>query len=320
MTTGPAPLFRLARASLVCADGSLVGPLDAEVGGEVERLGLVGDWSACFRLLEGRARLSQGSAEVVGVPLERALARGVVGLLPLDPPLPERLTALGYLTESARLLGRGRAFASERARAALSAFEVEHLARRPLGALGTAERRVLGIANAVLGEPPLLCFEAPLDRLDDAPAAYVEKALERARAGRLSIVSAFALEALGRERALLERSARLLLLKRGELRSSTPSELEQPANSQLLLTVSANAEAFAERLRALGLSPTPLGHVDALFALVAPSEGASIERFAVAQADTESKARIIEAALDAGAPLLEMRPLTPAELGRQPRY
>jgi ABC-type Na+ transport system ATPase subunit NatA len=309
MTEGPAPLFRLARASFALGDGSSVGPLDAQVTGE--RLALIGDWSGYFRLLEGRAQLTQGSAEIMGVPVSESLARGVVGFAPLDLPLPARLTALAYLTESARLLGRGRAFAQSRAQATVRLFELEHLARRQLGTLRVAERRVLAIAAAALGEPPVLCFEAPLERLDDAAAAYVEAALERAREGRLSLVSALELPALGRERALLERSERWLVLEHGEARPRGPFDAEPPP-SHLLLTVSERAAAFAEALRALGLEVTSLGHVDALFALLTPSPETAFERFLVVLPSAESRQQIIAASLESGAPLLEMRPFTPA--------
>lgn len=306
MRGGPAPLLRLARACTVFADGTQVGPLDAEAVGE--HLGLVGDFSACFRLLEGRAELLSGSAEVAGVPLREALARGVVGFAPLDPPLPVQLTALAYLEESARLLGRGRAFAQQRARDTVKKFELEHLTRRSLGTLRVAEKRVLVLASAALGAPPVLCCEAPLDRLDDVAAAYVESALERARSGRLSIVSVLSLEPLGRERALLERSDRLLSLDNGEIEAGAPHQLDAAPATELVLTVSAKGDAFAEALSALGLRPTRLGAVDALLALAAPGLHTSFERFLVELPNPELRQQILAASLATGAPLVEMRP------------
>lgn len=306
MAEEPAPLLRLAGASVVSADGSRVGPLDAEARGD--RLGLIGDWSACFRLLENRARLEAGRAELCGVPFGDALRRGVVGLAPLDPALPERWTVQDYLRESARLLGRGRAFAEEKAHAALRRFELQYLAKRRLGALRTAERRVVTIVNAHLGEPPILCLEAPLDRLEDAPAGYVEATLERACQGRIALISALAPAALGRERALLERSQSVLVRAHDEILTRGPLDLLPKAPSRLLLTVSEGADAFARALTYLGLHPQRLGPVGALFALCAPGPETAFERFLVELDDPTLRARIIEASRSVGATLIEMRP------------
>lgn len=316
MAAEPAALFRLARATVALESGAIVGPLDASVTGT--SLALVGDWSAAFRLLEGRARLVSGAAEIMGVPLSAALARGVVGFAPLVLPLPERLSALAYLTESARLLGRGRVFAEARSSDIIRRFELQHLAHRPLATLRAAERRVLAIASAALGEPPVLCFEAPLHRLDDAAAAYVEQALERAREGRLSLVSALELPALGRERALLERAERTLTLKDDSLYDLDPVELESPP-THWLVTVAERADAFVARLRALGFDAKPFGHVDALFALVTPTPETAFERFLIALSSPEAQQQILAASLEAGAPLVELRPFTPRVAG-QARY
>jgi ABC-type Na+ transport system ATPase subunit NatA len=314
MSDGPAPLLRLARAAITFADGTQVGPFDAVTSG-CEHLGLIGDFSGIFRVLDGRAKLTAGTAEVMSVPLSEALGRGVVGFAPLDPPLPAKLTVLAYLEESARLLGRGRAFAEQGARDTLKRFELEHLARRAVGTLRVAEKRVLLLASAALGAPPVLCAEAPLSRLDDAAMAYVEIALERARAGRLSIVSALSLEALGRERALLERSRQLLVLAGDQIEPRTPAESDAERSSRLLLTVCGSADSFIEALEALGLRPTRLGSVDALLALSAAQSNSDFQRILVElpqpeqpEAQRALKQRIVTSALEAGAALVEMRP------------
>ncbi|HWA77187.1 MAG TPA: hypothetical protein VG937_32855 [Polyangiaceae bacterium] len=313
MSDGPAPLLRLARACIVSADGTQLGPLDAEVKGE--QLALIGDFSPVFRLLEGRATLSAGSAEIMGVPLTQALARGVVGFAPLDPPLPPRLSALAYLEESARLLGRGRAFAEQSARDIVKKFELEHLTRRALSTLRVAEKRVLLLASAALGAPPVLCAEAPLDRLDDAAMLYVETALERARAGRLSIVSAISLDALGRERALVERSPELLALAGDHVEVRSAQELDAERSAGLLLTVCSAVGPFIEALGALGLSAKRVGNVDALLALSTARPDSDFQRVLVELPERQEpearralRQRIVAAALEAGAPLVEMRP------------
>jgi len=60
--------------------------------------------------------------------------------------------------------------------------------------------------------------------------------------------------------------------------------------------------------------------VDALFALVPPQADTSIERFVVKLETSGLRQKIVEASLEAGAPLLEMRPFTPPPLLAAARY
>ncbi|HXK17007.1 MAG TPA: hypothetical protein VNG33_04365, partial [Polyangiaceae bacterium] len=57
----------------------LVARLDAR--SDAERVALLGDWSALFRLLSGEAELVAGELRIGGAALPQGVVQGVVGLV-----------------------------------------------------------------------------------------------------------------------------------------------------------------------------------------------------------------------------------------------
>lgn len=298
------PLFQLSAARLRLRDGSELALDDAEARGN--RLALAGEWTPWFELLAGEAALVSGRAELAGVDVRQATARGVIGFAPLDPPLPARWKLRRYVLESAALVGRGRAFAKQSAAETIERFELGHLANRELGALRTAERRVLAIANAALAQPPIVVCERPLDRLDDAARAYVETALERALRGRLAVVSVADIDELGRERALLERFDALLVARGGSIEPRPISALGAEDARTLLVTVAANGGAFLRELSSRGVQARLVGRVDALLAFLPGFVDTTFERFRLQSADETARAVVVQASLASEAPIVEL--------------
>jgi ABC-type Na+ transport system ATPase subunit NatA len=308
MSDGDSTLdFRLESARIRLADGSEQGPFDAAATGR--HLTLVGDWSAYFQLLSQRASLRAGRAEVDGQALATIVRGGVMGLALCDPPLPTKWTVERYFVECAALAGQRRKAAARSAAETLARFELGHLAKRALESLRQAERRVVCIAGAVVPSPRILCCELPLHRLEGAAQAYVESALERAREGRASVLSLSHVPALGRERALAERSDSLLELEQARITVRAPEALENDAPRRLLVTVGANGEAFARALGARGLSAERQGAVDAFLIFAQPgSSTIGYERFAITMTSPETAPAVIEVAREVSAPIVELIP------------
>jgi predicted ABC-type transport system involved in lysophospholipase L1 biosynthesis ATPase subunit len=299
--------FRLESARVRLADGSEQGPFDAAASGR--HITLVGAWSAYFQLLSQRASLRAGRAEIDGQALASVVRTGVMGLALCDPPLPTKWTVERYFVECAALAGQRRRAAVRSAAEALARFELGHLAKRALESLRQAERRVVCIAGAVVPSPRILCCELPLHRLEGAAQAYVESALERAREGRCSVLSLSHVPALGRERALAERSDSLLELTGDRITMRAPRELEGDAAHGLLVTVGANSEAFVRALGARGVNAERRGAVEAFLVFAQPGGSTTdYERFAVTASGPETTVAVIEAAREAAAPIVELIP------------
>lgn len=292
------PLLVLESAHVRRPDGGRSPALDARASGE--RVVLVGAWDFLFRLLTRELRLESGRAELVGVPIERALGSGKIGVARAEPVFVTGWTVRRYFTESASLLGAGKKQATARADALLAQFGFQSLGARRVDSLTLLERRSVAIVHATLGDPALLVFEQPLARLDSRGHDYLLGLLDVAAQGRRLLVSVR--DPSSRERSLLDRADHTLVL---DAQHGISEYRPEPA-TRVSATVLREADRFESALRARGLSVERLGPAPAFALLFAPS--ADAVRFTVwldASADTKP---VFDAANEAGASLVELVP------------
>ena len=252
----------MSRAPLLLVEGARIdvggAPLCDGLGAvsEADRVGLVGDWSALFALLGARGRLVRGRAEIAGVPAERAVASGQVGLALSDVPLPGAASARDYLEASARLAGFSRRLAVDASRHALGELGLDALAGRRIRDLGQLERRGLALAHAALGNPSALVLEAPLDHLDEASSGVVAGWVERAAAGRRLLVSARHTGMATPERGLFDGLEEILVLRPGGLLSQGPPAETLSGCERYLVVVRSRGAELKEALLARGVEAT----------------------------------------------------------------
>jgi ABC-type multidrug transport system ATPase subunit len=262
------------------------------------RVALLGDWTGLFDLIDARGALVGGTACVLGVPLATALADGVVASVRRDLVLPKGWTLTRYLEQSARLLGMSASDATTSARGVLAMLGLAAMAGKQLGTLRPHERRAAAIARARLGEPNVLAFEAPLTNAD-AERAYVLELIERAVAGRACIVSTDDTNPTDEAATLADRANDVLVLEHGTLVGALRAE-------RYLVSVTANAQAFAEALARDGL----VVHVANPNGTYRPFDAATSMsgalRFVI---ETASSEPILAASIDANSPVVELRPL-----------
>src|SRR5690606_27034197 len=144
--------------------------------------------------------------------------------------------------------------ADARARDLLNRYELAHLAGRALATLPVAERRALLIAHATLADPPVIACEAPLDRLPEEAAAYVDARIERALETRVGIVHFPSLPATGCERAWLDRADTLVVLAHDQIVACGPPARVLAPSARVLVTVTRHGEAFRAELERRGMT------------------------------------------------------------------
>jgi ABC-type multidrug transport system ATPase subunit len=281
---------------------------------EGEHVGLVGTWEPLFAALAGRAQVSSGSVQVHGCQLGQAVARSVVGLALCEPGLPGGWSALDYLEQSARLAGCGAASARAQAREALHQLGLDQLGGRKLAMLAPAERRALLVAHATIGSPPVLALERPLANLDDAWARFTAEVIDRAATGRRLLVSCSAAAPGSPERELLARLDEVLLLRHACLLARGSVEQVLTAGTRYLVVVTRGAAALVQQLGEQGLRVQVLGPAAAP-AHLAASSGAQLRtgdaaRLLVEVGQAGQTDAIVEAALTAQAPIIELVPLS----------
>lgn len=162
------------------ANGAIVAldDLDLEVpaGSITGVLGPSGSGrTTLLRILAGLARPTRGSAVILGISVRSR--RGVelrrkVGVLPSDDAIYEWMSGREQLSFAAELAGIGRLDIPARVSAMLERVGLTALAdaRTPLYDL--AQRRRLGLAQTLIGEPEVVLLDEPAAALD--PAARAE--------------------------------------------------------------------------------------------------------------------------------------------------
>jgi ABC-2 type transport system ATP-binding protein len=202
-----------------------------------EVVGLVGPNGAgkttLLRIAVGYLDADAGRAAIGGRDLlrERAAAQALCGYLPEVAAGPAELTVERYLRLRAgvKLAGgsswRGRRAAVERAaQQAIERAELGAVRRQLLGTLSKGFRQRVGLADALLADPPLLVLDEPGSGLDPLAMRGLRETLREAARTRAVLLSS---HALGELEALADRVA---VMYGGRLiAEGTPAALRQRA-------------------------------------------------------------------------------------------
>jgi ABC-2 type transport system ATP-binding protein len=191
-----------------------------------EVVGLVGPNGAgkttLLRIAVGFLDADSGTAAIGGRDLtkERTAAQALLGYLPEVVPGPPELTVERYLSLRAGIKGvRDRAGAVERA---LQSADLAQVRRRLIGTLSKGYRQRVGLAEALLADPPLLVLDEPGSGLDPLAVRGLRELVRSAAQRRAVLLSS---HALGELEALADRVA---VMYGGRLiAEGTPEELRE---------------------------------------------------------------------------------------------
>jgi len=144
-----------------------------------------------LRIATGFLDPDAGDVAIDGVAMasDRARAQAKLGYLPEHAPAPEELTVRDHLRLRARLKRCDDA-ALDRAMAAAA---VDGEAERRIGTLSKGFRQRVGLADALLGEPPLLVLDEPTSGMDPIQTRELRDHLIAAAKSRAVLVSSHAI-------------------------------------------------------------------------------------------------------------------------------
>ena len=166
---------------LVVEEGHVVGLLGPNGAGKTTAL----------RILVGLVRADAGSVTIAGDPVDQTWIAGErVGAMVATPVLYPHLSGSENLRVLAAAWGWPRARADARIAAALALVDLTTAAGRAAKGYSTGMRQRLGIALALLADPPILILDEPVNGLD--PTGIVEirdLLLALAGGGRTILVS-----------------------------------------------------------------------------------------------------------------------------------
>lgn len=232
-------LLALDGVSLEVAAGEILGFLGPNGAGK----------STTLRILSGWLPPSSGRASIAGHDLVRAslAARRAVGYLPENFAAPPDLRVGEYLGYRAELKGRAPRAARLRAHEAAAEFGLEPRWRQPFGTLSKGYRQRVGLADALLADPPALLLDEPFSGLDPVQRQEFKEILRRlAAAGKAVLFSSHVLP------EVRDLASRLLVLHRGRCAAAgTLAELQRTLSTGAPLRVLARGAGAADRIGAL---------------------------------------------------------------------
>jgi ABC-2 type transport system ATP-binding protein len=216
--------------TLIVPTGSVFGFLGRNGAGK----------TTTIRMLTGLAHPTRGSAWVGGIKTTRTdgTARRKFGYLPQDPAFYNWMTPREYLDYCSRLFGMPTAERARRSDEVLELVGLGEAARRRIGGFSGGMLQRMGIAQALVHDPPVLFLDEPTSSLDPAGRAEVLELIARLR-GRVTVfLSSHILADVERvcDTVAIIRSGRLVLVADKEelmQRYAVPAvELEYSLNSQ----------------------------------------------------------------------------------------
>jgi ABC-2 type transport system ATP-binding protein len=220
-TTGPAastmtvPLVSV--TNLTKSYGSRVAVQDVSFGLTAGVTGLLGPngagKSTLVRCLAGLSRWDDGEVRITGIdPARRAReARRQIGYMPERVSFPPEMRVADYLRFAAEARGIARGQRASAVATALVRAGLDGVASRIVANLSKGYRQRVGLAQALLAEPPVLILDEPSAGLDPLNVIEMRDALRSYAQDRVVLVST---HILPETRQLCDR---VLVMSRGHL-------------------------------------------------------------------------------------------------------
>ncbi len=146
--------------------------------------------STTLKIATGLLRPDSGSARVAGVDVwaEPAKVKSLIGVVPEDLRLFERLTGRELLEYVGLLRGLPRAEAQQRAKELLTLLDLTEAAGRLVLDYSSGMRKKIALGAAVLHQPQVLFLDEPFESVDPLSVRLLRALLERLVARGATVV------------------------------------------------------------------------------------------------------------------------------------
>lgn len=168
--------------------------------GKGEVLGFLGPngagKSTTMRMVAGFLTPTSGVAKVCGhdVEAEPVLVKSLIGYMAEGSPAYEDMTVRAFLKFIAEVRGLSGSAAATRIEEVVSKIKLEEVIDRSIEVLSKGYKRRVGMAQAILHDPPVLILDEPTDGLDPNQKHHVRTLIEEMAAEKAIIVSTHILE------------------------------------------------------------------------------------------------------------------------------
>ena len=184
--------------------------------------------STTMKMLAGFVTPTAGTARICGQDVvdRPVAAKRSLGYLPEGAPTYPEMTVAGFLDFVARIRGYRGSEAAGRVAHAMGLTQTEGVRLQPIETLSKGFKRRVGLAQALLHDPPVLVLDEPTDGLDPNQKHEVRALIRRMAPEKAIVISTHILEEVGAV------CTRAIIIARGKvLADSTPAALEAPGRT-----------------------------------------------------------------------------------------
>lgn len=230
------PVTAVAGLSLSVAKGEVLGFLGPNGAGK----------STTMKMITGFLAPDAGRVTICGHDIENetTAAQALMGYLPEGAPAYGDMTARQFLTFIAEVRGFTGAAAKTRIAEVVEKTDLAPVLEQPIETLSKGFKRRVGLAQAILHDPPVLIMDEPTDGLDPNQKHSVRRLIHAMAAEKAIIISTHLLEEVD---AICSRA---VIIDRGAVvADGTPAELLARSRYHNAVTLSL-AEAQADQVMA----------------------------------------------------------------------
>ena len=178
--------------------------------------------STTMKMLAGFMTPTAGTARIAGHDVQRnaVAARRALGFLPEGAPTYPEMAVEGFLRFVARIRGYGGRERDERVAHAIALTTLGGVRLQPIETLSKGFKRRVGLAQALLHDPPVLVLDEPTDGLDPNQKHEVRTLIRRMAPEKAIVISTHILEEVDAvcSRAIIIANGRVVA-------DATPAEL-----------------------------------------------------------------------------------------------
>jgi len=152
--------------------------------------------STTMRMFAGFVQPTSGSAEICGYSIEDqpTEAKRLIGYLPEGAPTYGEMTPRTFLAFIAQVRGLSRSAAAKRTADVIERLNLGPVLDQSIETLSKGFKRRVGIAQAILHDPPVLIMDEPTDGLDPNQKHEVRQLIQSMATDKIIVISTHILE------------------------------------------------------------------------------------------------------------------------------
>lgn len=179
--------------------------------------------STTMRMIAGVLEPDAGDARIVShsITSQRKEAQRSIGYLPEGAPLYNDMTPVSFLKFIAGAHGLNKAQTKLAIDRVVTDARIERVLKQSIGTLSKGYRRRVGLAGAILHDPPVLLLDEPTDGLDPVQKQAVRDLIARMAPEKAIVISTHTLEEVP------AMCSRVIVIDKGQIvADQTPKDLE----------------------------------------------------------------------------------------------